>query len=101
MKTGASFTRKLSAEKMLENCISAKVGIVRKSFCSIPARTKPARSQPSKAACQPGTECMLVLGISAKGAEYSELRILDVDQGTLLPESLYPSYGALGWTKDN
>jgi prolyl oligopeptidase len=43
----------------------------------------------------------VVLGFSSRGAEYSELRILDVDRGTLLPESLYPSYGANGWTKDN
>src|SRR4029077_3886110 len=35
------------------------------------------------------------------GAEYSEIRILDVDGGNLLPESMYPSYGSIGWTKDN
>jgi len=43
----------------------------------------------------------VALGFSSGGAEYSELRILDVDHTTLLPESLYPSYGAMGWTKDN
>src|SRR5712664_267819 len=32
----------------------------------------------------------VALGLSSGGAEYSELRILDVDHGTLLPESLYP-----------
>ena len=43
----------------------------------------------------------VVLGLSSQGAEYSELRILNVDSGALLKESLYPSYGANGWTKDN
>ena len=43
----------------------------------------------------------VAMGISSGGAEYSEIRILDVDGGTLLPESMYPSYGPLGWTKDN
>jgi prolyl oligopeptidase len=42
----------------------------------------------------------VVLGFSSGGAEYSEIRVLDVEQGTLLPESIYPSYGAHGWTKD-
>jgi prolyl oligopeptidase len=42
----------------------------------------------------------IVLGFTAGGAEYSELRVLDVDQGTLSPESIYPSYGAGGWTSD-
>ncbi len=43
----------------------------------------------------------VVLGFSSQGAEYSELRILNVDRGTMLPESVYPSYGAAGWAKDN
>jgi prolyl oligopeptidase len=43
----------------------------------------------------------VVLGLSAGGAEYSELRILNVDTGDLLPERMYPSYGADGWTPDN
>ena len=43
----------------------------------------------------------VVLGLSSQGSEYSELRILNVDRVTLLSESLYPSYGANGWTKDN
>ena len=38
---------------------------------------------------------------SSGGAEYSEIRILDVDRGVLLPEKFYPSYGPIGWTKDN
>jgi prolyl oligopeptidase len=43
----------------------------------------------------------IALGFSSGGAEYSELRMLEVDQGKLLPESFYPSYGPLGWTKGN
>ena len=43
----------------------------------------------------------VVLGLAAGGAEYSELRVLDVDRGTLLPESVYPSYGPIGWMKDS
>ncbi len=41
----------------------------------------------------------VVMGFSSGGAEYSELRILDVDRGTLLPESVYPSYGPTAWMK--
>src|SRR5215471_5880846 len=43
----------------------------------------------------------IVLALSAAGAEFSELRGLDVESRTLLPESIYPSYGALGWTMDS
>jgi prolyl oligopeptidase len=43
----------------------------------------------------------VVLGLSAAGAEYSELRPLDVSTRKLLPESIYPSYGALSWTMDS
>src|SRR5438874_1137130 len=43
----------------------------------------------------------VVLGLSAAGAEYSELRGLEVDTRKLLPESIYPSYGPLGWTMDS
>jgi len=43
----------------------------------------------------------VAMGFSSKGAEYSEIRVLDVERGTLLPESMYPSYGPIGWTKDN
>jgi|CZKI01.1.fsa_nt_gi prolyl oligopeptidase len=42
----------------------------------------------------------VVIGLSSGGAEWSELRILDVDRGTLLPESTYPSYGAYTWALD-
>src|SRR5215471_3194863 len=43
----------------------------------------------------------VVLGFSAAGAEFSELRVLDVNHHKLLPESMYPSYGPLGWTMDS
>jgi prolyl oligopeptidase len=43
----------------------------------------------------------VVLGLSAAGAEYSELRTLDVSTRKLLPESIYPSYGAYSWTLDS
>lgn len=43
----------------------------------------------------------VALGFSSSGAEYSELRVLDVGQRKLLPESMYPSYGPLGWTMDS
>jgi prolyl oligopeptidase len=43
----------------------------------------------------------VAIGFSAAGAEFSEIRVLDVDRGELLPESLYPSYGPLGWTMDS
>jgi prolyl oligopeptidase len=43
----------------------------------------------------------VALGFSAKGAEYSEIRILDVDRRTLLPESTYPSYGPYSWSLDS
>src|ERR1017187_4210421 len=43
----------------------------------------------------------VALGLTSGGAEWSELRVLDVERGTLLPESIYPSYGPRGWMKDN
>jgi prolyl oligopeptidase len=43
----------------------------------------------------------VALALTAGGAEYSVLRILKVADGTLLPESIYPTYGCYGWTKDN
>jgi prolyl oligopeptidase len=43
----------------------------------------------------------VLLGFSSGGAEYSEIRILDVDQGKLLSESIYPSLGPIGWTPDS
>jgi prolyl oligopeptidase len=43
----------------------------------------------------------VVMGLSAAGAEFSELRTLEVDAKKLLPETMYPSYGPLGWTMDS
>jgi prolyl oligopeptidase len=44
----------------------------------------------------------IVLGLSAAGAEVSELRVLNVETDKLLPDSIYPSwFGPLGWTLDN
>jgi prolyl oligopeptidase len=42
----------------------------------------------------------VVLALTSGGAEWSELRVLDVARGSLLPDSFYPSYGAFGWTRD-
>ena len=35
------------------------------------------------------------------GAEWSELRFLNVSRRSLLPDSIYPSFGAFSWTPDN
>lgn len=43
----------------------------------------------------------VVLALSAGGAEFSELRTLEVDGRKLLPERMYPSYGSLAWTLDS
>lgn len=43
----------------------------------------------------------VAFGLSSGGAEYSEIRILNVDSGELLPDRMYPSYGPLGWTLDS
>ena len=43
----------------------------------------------------------VVLALSAAGAEYSELRPIEVESRTLLSETIYPSYGALSWTMDS
>jgi len=40
----------------------------------------------------------VAIGFSAGGAEFSEIRVLDVARRKLLPESMYPSYGPIGWT---
>jgi prolyl oligopeptidase len=42
----------------------------------------------------------VALGFSSGGVEYSELRVLDVARGTLLPEKIYPSLEPSGWLKD-
>ncbi len=44
---------------------------------------------------------LVALGFSAAGAEYSEMKIIDVAKQELLPESWYPSYGPTGWTLDS
>jgi prolyl oligopeptidase len=41
------------------------------------------------------------LALSAAGAEYSELRTLDVASGKLLPDKIYPTRGPGSWTLDN
>jgi len=42
----------------------------------------------------------VAIAITRGGAEYSEIRVLDVDRRTLLPECIYPSFGCYGWTPD-
>jgi prolyl oligopeptidase len=43
----------------------------------------------------------VVLGLTASGAEWSELRVLKVSRRSLLPDSIYPSFGAFSWTPDS
>ena len=43
----------------------------------------------------------VLLAISSGGAEFSELRVIDVRSGALLPEVIYPSYGGTGWSPDH
>lgn len=43
----------------------------------------------------------IAMGLSSGGAEWSEIRVLDVDKDTLLPDRIYPSWSAYGWRKDN
>ena len=43
----------------------------------------------------------VVLALSAAGAEYSELRPIEVEGRKLLSDTIYPSYGALSWTLDS
>jgi prolyl oligopeptidase len=43
----------------------------------------------------------VILGLTSGGTEWSELRILNVKDGSLLPDSIYPSWGAFGWMKNN
>ncbi|HMK39359.1 MAG TPA: serine protease, peptidase S9 family protein, partial [Bacteroidota bacterium] len=44
----------------------------------------------------------IAMGLSARGAEVSEIRVLNVDTGKLMPDSIYPSwFGPIGWTMDN
>ncbi len=66
-----------------------------------PATYKPGETTTIESALPSFDGRYVALGFSAKGAEYSEIRILDVDRGTLLPESVYPSYGPYGWSLDS
>lgn len=43
----------------------------------------------------------VALALSAGGAEWSEIRVLDVSKGTLLPDRIYPSREIESWTKDS
>ena len=43
----------------------------------------------------------VVLGLTASGAEWSELRVLNVSRRSLLPDSIYPSFGPVSWTPDS
>ena len=43
----------------------------------------------------------VLMGFSSGGAEYSELRVLDVATDKLLPDSMYPSMGPDGWAPDS
>jgi prolyl oligopeptidase len=43
----------------------------------------------------------VLMGFSSGGAEYSELRVLDVATDKFLPESMYPSMGPTGWAPDS
>ncbi len=43
----------------------------------------------------------VVIALSSGGAEFSELRVLDVGGAAMLPENFYPSYGPIGWTLDS
>ena len=43
----------------------------------------------------------IAMGLTSGGAEWSEIRVLDVDHGTLLPDSIYPSWGANGWDRES
>ena len=50
----------------------------------------------------PSTDGRFVaLGLSSGGAEFGEIRILDVDRGVLLPDAIAPSYGPFGWAPDS
>ena len=66
-----------------------------------PATYKPGETTTIESALPSLDGRYVALGLSAKGAEYSEIRILDVDRGTLLPETTYPSYGPYGWSADS
>ena len=43
----------------------------------------------------------VALGFTSGGAVYSELRVLDVERGTFLPDTVPLSAGPMGWTLDS
>ena len=43
----------------------------------------------------------VVIGLSSGGAEWSELRVVEVATGKLLPDKIFPSFGPFSWTGDN
>jgi prolyl oligopeptidase len=43
----------------------------------------------------------VAIGISKGGAEISEIRVLDVDHGSLIADAIDGSYGPMGWSLDN
>ena len=42
----------------------------------------------------------VAIALSSCGTEYSEVRVLEVERATLLPDRIYPSLGPFGWTRD-
>jgi prolyl oligopeptidase len=42
----------------------------------------------------------VAIALSSGGAEYSEVRVLEVERAALLPDRIYPSLGPFGWTRD-
>lgn len=44
----------------------------------------------------------VLISYSESGAEVSTIKVLDVDSGTFLPDTIFPSwFGPIGWTFDN
>jgi prolyl oligopeptidase len=66
-----------------------------------PATYKPGVTTTIQVAMPSWDGKLVVLALSSGGAEYSELRVLDVAKGTLLPEMMYPSIAPYGWAKDS
>src|SRR5262249_45729151 len=71
-----------------------------------PAKIKPQGAKPGDVTTlvsyTPSPDGKFVaMGFSAAGAEFSEIRVLDVERRALLPESMYPSYGPGSWTMDS
>src|SRR5262249_43563812 len=101
----AFYKKKLGSEKVGK--LYTREGLKRrKKLLFSPPRFKPRAAKEGDVttivSLTPSPDGRLVaLGFSAAGAEFSEIRILDVDRRELLPESMYPSYGPLGWTMDS